>query len=228
MSRPALRRALKRAGIARPARPPRPAGPRNLGVPKPPRLLLSGETSSEAFVSAATLFGRDLPLELEIGSGKARFLLAEAERNPGRLYLGLEIVEEYVLLARQKAERMGLSNVRFESVDGKAFVLGRLPEASLSGLHVFFPDPWPKARHARRRLFDAAFAAGAARALAPGSPFRAASDDPPTWALIERTLDAEPGLQRESGAPDWTSGTDYEAKWERAGKPIGKAIWRRR
>ncbi len=230
MGRPSLKRALLRAGIVRPSPDAPPAGRKNRGVAPPPLFFLPGEAPVPEPPPAdlAALFGRSAPVELEIGPGRARFLLARAREHPERDFLGAEMEEEYALIAQARAERLGLTNVRFLRLDGKAFVR-RLTPGSLSALHVYFPDPWPKKRHHKRRLFDAAFAADAARALAGGALLRAASDHAEYWEVIREVLDAEPGLapvgEDEAGA--WEAGTSYEAKFLRQGRPIQRGIWRR-
>ena len=124
---------------------------------------------------------------------------------------------------------MGLTNVRFARLDGRAFVLERVPEASLAALHVFFPDPWPKKRHAKRRLFEPSFVRAAALALAPAGLLRVATDNLPYFETILEVLDAEPALERVPGSDSgWSSGTDYERKYEKEGRPMARGIWRRR
>lgn len=229
MGRPSLRRALRRAGLIPTPLRPRPNGPRNLGAPRPPRVLLAGETSSDGFVSFEELFGRSAPTELEIGIGKARFLLAEAAEHPERNYFGVELQDEYARIAEVKAKRLGLTNVRIGSVDGKAFVLTRIAPFSLAALHIYFPDPWPKKRHNKRRLVDPEFVAAAARALSDGALLRVASDHPEYFESMSEVLDAEPALTRvdPAEAGEWLTGTDYEIKFEAKGKPIGRGVWRR-
>lgn len=230
MSRPTLRRALARAGLAPEDRK---RGPRrSRGVAPPPLVFLPGEPVSvpPPPVTPASLFGRSAPLELEIGPGRARFLLAEAEAHPDRDFLGLELEREYAAISQARADRRGLTNVRILAVDGKAFVALRVPPGSLAALHAYFPDPWPKKRHHKRRLFDGGFAAAAAAALAPGAPLRAASDHEEYWSVVEGVLDAEPLLERipAEEIAGWTTGTDYELKYARQGKSIGRGGWRRR
>jgi tRNA (guanine-N7-)-methyltransferase len=226
MSRPAVRRALKRAGLI--------PAPKEFvetpGIPPPPRVALPGEPPGTATpVDWAAFFGRTAPVEIEIGSGRGRFLTDEAAMRPGTSFLGAEIEVEYARIAQARAERMGLTNIRFARLDGKAFVLARVPVGSLAALHVFFPDPWPKKRHAKRRLFEPDFVRAAALALVPGGPLRVATDNLPYFAAIREVLDAEPAFERIPGSEEgWSSGTDYERKYEKEGRPMARGIWRRR
>lgn len=228
MSRPSVRRALRRSGAPAPPRLPR-AGPRNLGKAPPPKIFLPGEAEDAGPVDFAVLFGRTAPVELEIGVGKGRFLLGAAAARRDRDFLGLEIEPEYAAIARSRAEAAGLTNVRFERLDGKAFVLRRLAPGSLAALHVYFPDPWPKKRHRKRRLVDAAWAAAAAGALAPGALLRVASDHAEYFAVMDAVLSAEPLLAKltPEEAGEWSTGTNYELKFLKSGRPISKAVFRR-
>jgi len=228
MARPYIRRVLRRAGLAGPPRSEGDAKPPRR-VP-PPRIFLPGEAEDAGPVDLAALFGRDAPVELEIGTGKGRFLLESAAADPSRNWLGLEIEREYCVLARLRASRRGLTNVRVEALDGREFVIRRLPPRSLAALHVYFPDPWPKKRHQKRRLFTPAFAAAAARALVPGGLLRIASDHAGYFRVIEEVLAAEPVLLRltEDETGPWSSGTNYELKFAASGRPVFKAVFRRR
>ena len=228
MSRPSVRRALKRSGADVPPRPPR-TGPRNLGKIPPPKIFLPGEAPEAGLIDFAAIFGRTAPVEMEIGVGKGRFLLNAAAADPARDFFGLEIEAEYAAIVRVRAQRAGLGNIRVERLDGKAFVASRLAPGCLAALHVYFPDPWPKKRHHKRRLVDPAWASAAARALAPGCRLRVASDHAEYWDVIEAVLSAEPLLARLSDeeAGEWSSGTSYELKFVKSGRPIRKAVFRR-
>ncbi len=226
MARPYVRRALKQAGAARPRSDP---GEGRSRIP-PPRIFLDGESTDAGPVDLAGLFGRPAPVEMEIGTGKGRFLLESAAAHPERSWLGLEIEHAYCALVRLRAARLGLSNVRVEPLDGREFVIRRVPPRALAALHVYFPDPWPKKRHRKRRLFTPAFAAAAAGALAPSGLLRVASDHAGYWSVIEEVLGGEPLLARLSGEETgpWTSGTNYERKFAASGRPVFQAVFRRR
>lgn len=230
MSRPSVRRALRRAGAEPPPRPPRGERRRNLGRIPPPKIFLPGETEDAGPVDFSAVFGRVAPVEMEIGVGKGRFLLAAAATHRDRDWFGAEIEPGYAQIVRLKAERAGLLNLRIERIDGKAFVERRLSPGCLAGLHVYFPDPWPKKRHHKRRLVEPAWAEAAARALAPGRLLRVASDHEEYFSVIDAVLSKEPLFEKLSPeeAGDWSTGTSYEMKFLKTGRPIHKSIFRRR
>ncbi len=230
MSRPSIRRALRRAGVETPPRAPRSAGPQNLGRIPPPKIFLPGEPEDAGVVDFSAVFGRVAPVEMEIGVGKGSFLLAAAAAQGHRNWFGLEIEPEYAEIVRLRAARAGLSNLRVERLDGKAFVMRRLSPGCLAGLHVYFPDPWPKKRHHKRRLVDAAWAEAAARALAHAALLRVASDHGEYFSVIDDVLSSEPLLEKltPEEAGDWSTGTSYELKFKKTGRPIYKAVFRRR
>ncbi len=115
------------------------------------------------------------PAILDIGFGDAEALLAMAAADPSRRYVGVEMYRTGLLKAMRGAEREGLSNLRVIEADAKD-VLAVLPAGSLAGAHVFFPDPWPKTRHHKRRLVNAAFVGALVRVLRPGGIIHMATD----------------------------------------------------
>jgi tRNA (guanine-N7-)-methyltransferase len=117
---------------------------------------------------AGALFARSAPLEVEVGSGKGLFIQTAAEANPAHNFLGIEVAHKYARFAASRLAKRGLDNAMM--VDGDALRVFRelLPAASLAGVHVYFPDPWWKARHHKRRVMTDAFVADIARTLESG------------------------------------------------------------
>lgn len=142
------------------------------------------------------LFGRTGPVEIEVGIGKGRFLLAAAAARPGVLHLGIEWANKYLRFAEARAARRGLDNVRFARADARELVERAVPDASVSAYYVFYPDPWPKKRHHKRRFFRPATLDAVARTLVPGGLLHAATDHDEYWAAIAELLDAHPAFER--------------------------------
>lgn len=135
-----------------------------------------GRSASDGIAFWREIFGRDAPVEIEIGSGDGVFLATWAARRPEVSFLG---IERSPSKARRLAERFAarpLPNVRTLQVDARCLVASLIPAASVAGYHVYFPDPWPKRGHASRRIFTAAFVAGLARTLVPGGRLYFATD----------------------------------------------------
>ena len=166
---------------------------------------------------------RDLQLNasevwLEIGFGGGEHMTGRAARAPDVLFLGAEPFLNGVASALRHIEKNGLSNVRLHAGDARD-LMARLPDASLDRLFVLFPDPWPKARHHKRRLVGAEFIAEAARTLKPGGVLLFATDweDYANWAL-SRFLASSEFRWTAQCADDWRRApadhvaTRYEAK----------------
>ncbi len=168
----------------------------------------------------------DGPWEVEIGFGKGRFLLAEAIAQPERRFFGIEVVSKYQRLLAQRAARQGVSNLA--AVRGEALYLLTtiLPPAFAETVHVYFPDPWPKARHHRRRLFDAESVDLVLSALRPGGRLCFASDFLDYAEQVVDLLSGMPGLTITRLEAPWPGGarTNYEAKYMREGRPIVRLI----
>lgn len=177
----------------------------------------------------AVLFGdaaRTMPLEIEIGSGKGTFLVAEGEARPDTLFLGIERARRYWLYAADRLRRRERGNSRILRGDAVE-ALAALPEAVASGLHIYFPDPWPKRRHARRRLLlNPEFLAGIERALAPGGLLRVVTDAADYFDAIGESLsdrDRLRGVPYEppaSARPGELAGSNFERKYRIEGRPI--------
>ena len=126
---------------------------------------------------------------LEIGFGGGEHLVAQAVRRPDVLFLGAEPFVNGIAGALRHIDEAGVSNVRLHGGDARD-LMGLMPDVSLDRLFILFPDPWPKLRHHKRRLVDAAFLTEAARLLKPGGQLRFATD----WAdYADRVLTLLPG-----------------------------------
>jgi len=130
-------------------------------------VLLDESVGGEQVDLQAT-FANPRPVELEIGSGKGTFLLARAAARPELNFLGIERAGSYCRYAADRIRRAGLANVRMILTDATYFVRKSLPDESIWRVHIYFPDPWPKRRHHRRRSITVRFVNEIARVLRPG------------------------------------------------------------
>jgi tRNA (guanine-N7-)-methyltransferase len=122
--------------------------------------------------NAAALFADGTaPLEVEIGSGKGLFLQSAATAEPDRNFLGIELAQKYAHHAAARLAKRNLSNAIVVQGDAQRVMCECLPDESLAALHVYFPDPWWKKRHRKRRVINPAFLADVSRTLAPGGTF---------------------------------------------------------
>lgn len=197
-------------------------------------LRLDPETSVESLDWRA-VFGRDGRVEVEIGIGKGRFLLEAAAARPDVSHLGVEWSNEYLRLAETRAAKRGLENVRFVRVDASDLVRRAVADASVSAYYVFYPDPWPKKRHHKRRFLQPSNADALARTLVPGGWLHVATDHDDYWAAIEPLFNAHTAFVRQPvfGGPEFplpTEGalTNFEAKYAHEGRSRHRATWRRR
>lgn len=168
------------------------------------------------------------PVEVDVGSGKGRFLLARAAAHPDIHFLGIDRMLQRIRRVDRKALRLGLANLRLLRVDAYYAVTYLLPPASVDVFYVFFPDPWPKGRHRHHRLFHPRFNAALLRVLRPGGRLHVATDHLPYFEEIEKILRLDPGW---TPLPPWRPApeekTDFELLYE-ATKPIGRASFCRR
>jgi tRNA (guanine-N7-)-methyltransferase len=186
-----------------------------------------------AGLDPADVFARAQPVWLEIGFGNGDALADMAEAHPERNFIGVEVHRPGVGRLLLTLEARGIGNVRVIRADAVE-VLRALPAASLTGVLLFFPDPWPKKKHHKRRILQPAFAALVARALAPGGLFHMATD----WAdyaaqmleVMEAAADFEntTGPGRFAARPAWRPLTRFERRGERLGHPVHDLIYRRR
>jgi tRNA (guanine-N7-)-methyltransferase len=171
------------------------------------------------------LFGRTAPVVVEVGSGMGETTALIARENPDTDYLAIEVHAPGVgsLLKRLAEESIG--NVRVVQHDAVEVLREMVPAASLAGLHVFFPDPWPKKRHHKRRLIQPAFARLAAERLAPGGYIHVATDWEEYAEHVLAVLSGEQFLQNtaENYAPRPVARP--QTKFERRGIRLGHGVW---
>ncbi len=181
----------------------------------------------------AALFGRRAPLTVEVGFGNGEVLAALAQAHPERDHLGIEVHRPGVGRLLNRVHGLGLSNVRV-AVDDAMEVLPRLPEGSIDLLLVFFPDPWHKKRHHKRRLVNAEFARLAASRLRPGGHLHLATDWEDYARQMLEVLGAEPALRNLSPTgdfvprPDSRPVTRFEARGRRLGHEVFDLLYERR
>lgn len=162
------------------------------------------------------------PWEVEIGFGKGRFLLRRAAERGERRFLGVELASEYFRLVARRLRRRALANVAL--LEGEAqYLLGAvLPRGFAERVHVYFPDPWPKSRHQRRRLFSPTSVDLVLGLLAPGGSLDFATDFLTYGEEVRQLLESYPGARVEVLGAGWPEGprTNYEAKYVQEGRPI--------
>jgi tRNA (guanine-N7-)-methyltransferase len=170
----------------------------------------------------AELAPGDGPWEIELGFGKGRYLLRRCIESPQRRFLGIEQVAEYHRLFVERARRKQVRN--WVALRGEALYLlsSVLPPGFAAAVHVYFPDPWPKSRHHKRRLFDPETVDLVIGLLAPGGRLYFATDYLAYGELVRELLAGHPSLAVEGRAGLWDEGprTNYEAKYVAAGRPI--------
>jgi len=160
--------------------------------------------------------------EVEIGFGKGRYLVRRCAEEPGRRFLGIELATEYYRMLVERARRRGLTN--WVALRGEALYLlsAVLPPRFAAAVHVYFPDPWPKSRHHKRRLFEPETVDLVLGLLRPGGRLLFATDFLEYGELVTEILESYPGLRIERHDRPWEEGprTNYEAKYEQEGRPI--------
>ena len=176
----------------------------------------------------AAWFGREAPLVVEIGSGNGESVAAMAAARPDRNVLAFEVWRPGVASTFLHLEESGATNVRLLAVDAVWSMEHLFGPGQLAELWTFFPDPWHKKRHHKRRLVTPEFAALAASRLSPGAEWRLATDWPNYAEQIREVLDAEPLL--EGGAtPRWDERplTKFERRGIAEGRPVQDFCYRR-
>jgi tRNA (guanine-N7-)-methyltransferase len=171
------------------------------------------------------IFGRSAPRFLEIGFGMGETTAAIAQAHPQYDYLAIEVHTPGVGSLLKQLEALGLTNVRIVQHDVVEVLQQMLPSGCLDGVHIFFPDPWPKARHHKRRLIQPEFIALLGEHLKHGGYIHAATDWENYAGQILEVLSNEPQLA--NTAVDYAPRPDYRplTKFEQRGLRLGHGVW---
>ncbi len=179
------------------------------------------------------LFGNDHPFEIEVGCGKGLFLLNSALAHPEINFLGIELDRKYQLFAATRIAKRKLVNVRFAGADARTFLSSRLPPACCRAVHVYFPDPWWKQKHRKRRLFTPEFARACESVLLPSGRLSIATDVEDYFKTIVRVIAEETRLAHLETPQPALSGvetfsTNFERKAILKGTAIHRAVYEKR
>lgn len=175
----------------------------------------------------AQVFGRQAPLILEIGFGNGETLAAMAAAHPERDYIGVDVHRPGIGQLLLRLQQLELDNVRIYCHDAVEILRDRIADHSLSGVQLFFPDPWPKTKHHKRRIVQPDFIALVACKLCAGGYFHAATDWEPYAQVMRTVLAAEPQLQCAHANSAFAARPDDRplTKFEKRGLGLGHGVW---
>ena len=175
----------------------------------------------------STLFGREAPTYVEIGFGMGASLAKMALDNPDRNYIGIEVHKPGVGALCKLIEENQITNIRLFNHDAVEILEKRIPLKSLSGVYLFFPDPWHKARHKKRRIVQPAFVAKLAEHLVAGGEFHMATDWEDYAEHMMEVMTAAPDYINAAGEGQFTPRPDYRplTKFEQRGHRLGHGVW---
>jgi tRNA (guanine-N7-)-methyltransferase len=197
-----------------------------------PELDLSGHlTTLEALaqpLDRRALFGREAALEIEVGSGKGLFLSAAAAGDPGRDFLGIEILAKYARFIAARLVTREAANARIIHGDAEHLFRAWLVDNSVEAVHVYFPDPWWKARHKKRRVMNGTFLKNVQRVLVPGGTLHFWTDVEEYFHTALETIAAETTLTgpHEVVEKPADHDLDYRTHFERRMRLNGEAVYR--
>jgi tRNA (guanine-N7-)-methyltransferase len=173
------------------------------------------------------VFGNGRPVYLEIGFGNGHALASMASAYPERNYLGIEVHRPGIGHLLLELERLGLTNVRLLRGDAAEIVRRSLPASCLEGVYLFFPDPWPKKRHHKRRIVQPEFVAQLDRVLGPGGFVRMATDWGDYAQHMLGILEAATAFDNAAGAGAYAARPEERppTRFERRGRRLGHQVW---
>jgi tRNA (guanine-N7-)-methyltransferase len=176
-------------------------------------------------------FGRSAPVMLEIGPGMGETTAALAEAEPEVNYLAVDVYQPGLAQLMMRAETAGLKNLRLLRGDAVVLLEHHLPPASLTGVRIFYPDPWPKAKHHKRRLVQPSLVSVVASRLVPGGTLHLATDWEHYAEHMLEVCSAEPLLRNRydgwAPRPEWRPLTKFESRAEEVGRISRDLIFER-
>ncbi len=174
------------------------------------------------------LFGREAPLEVEVGSGKGLFLAGAAAKQPDRNFLGIEISERYAHYCAARLVKRSLENARMIHGDGQRFFSEFLPDRSVAAVHVYFPDPWWKERHKKRRVMNERFVSDVQRVLQGGGSLHFWTDVEEYYHTAMELLATSTQLTGPLPVPELPAehDLDFRTHFERRMRLHGEAVYR--
>ena len=177
---------------------------------------------------AAAVFGRTAPLEVEVGSGKGLFLRGAAAAQPETAFLGIEIAQKYARHCAAGLVQRGITNARCVAADALRVFAEILPDQSLWAVHVYFPDPWWKKRHRRRRVMQESFLRQIERTLQPGGILHFWTDVEEYFQSTLELLAVHTGLEGPIAVPETPAEHDmaYRTHFERRMRLHNEAVYR--
>jgi len=190
--------------------------------------LLDVPADPAQVLSWSAVFGNEHPVEIEVGFGKGLFLLTSSLRRPEVNFLGIEIIRKYQLFTATRIVKRQLPNVRLVCGDARLFLKNHVAPASVQAVHVYFPDPWWKTRHHKRRVFTEAFAAVCERILQPAGRLHLITDVAEYFEVMTQTVATATRLVQQPLADRAGEAlTNFEKKYREEGRPIYRALYQR-
>jgi tRNA (guanine-N7-)-methyltransferase len=179
-------------------------------------------------LNVATVFGNVHPVEVELGSGDGTFIAKWASQNPGRNFLAVERLLGRLRKIDRKSRRLSLENLRAIRIEAGYFIEYLMPPRSIAALHIYFPDPWPKRRHWRRRLVNPRFAELAARALITDGAVYLRTDDRAYFAQMQSVFSGNANFMETQTPPELAGVlTDFESDFIARGVETLRAAYRK-
>lgn len=190
-------------------------------------LVINPRETGFVMLDMRELFGNDRRVVLEIGSGKGRFLIASATEQPEVNFIGIEKSLHYHRVIRDRVLKRQLTNVRLINHDAFLILQKTIPDASLSEVHIYFPDPWPRPREQKRRIIRPGVLTEIRRVLVPGGSGIYVTDHAEYFEAAAPLIEEFFRAERRIPGPDDPPRTNYEAKYRREGREIYEVRFRR-